>query len=392
MARNKPLRILFPIGDREVNATEGRILRLLKRLADDGHSIDLMTCMDDIFQRACDQFAKSPNIKPILVKREERFWTMTQRDSFAKAFIALTHDMILPGTDMKYWKLVGFDDFLWNVSPGVYPPIEEKYDLVLKPIPSLAESPSNSVDALYTQVIHYAKHNNIPLAGIQVYPSYDVPPLYPYLMDHFIVSEPNERGQYLEFGVSADRIHLITDLHDGYCMSTIQDVYKNLMFEKDFVHSDKGLYVAVVNNGRNRTQIYDIIDTISSVKFPKKVFFCLLNYAVKELHENDIFNDLIKPRLEKGIGNYGLVESGGLIKALMMCDVILSTSYIVPLSFAKRYEKKGVVYNPLLERNLHVSDIDYVDTKEALSQLLRDSYREKQSKRTFGDAIKGIMG
>ena len=124
-------KILLPLGEKELNATDYRILSCIDSLSAQGYYVDILTYNDELFNKIQERCKNIKNVNILITKRESRFWTMKQRDSFAKTFISLYHDIILPGTNFKFWKQVAFDDFLWHVSTEVFPRITEKYDLVL---------------------------------------------------------------------------------------------------------------------------------------------------------------------------------------------------------------------------------------------------------------------
>ncbi len=388
---NSQKRMLFAIGDRDAGVTNYRALQLVKSLAEEAYMIDVVTCDEELIEKCRKEFDNKPNIRYACLKQDECFWTMAQRDGFAKTFINLNHDLEIPGIDLKFWKMTGFDDFLWNTSSMTYPDISEHYDAIIVPIPSYSEGPPNRVDVLYTHVIFHAKQNHIPVVGLQIYPIYDVPPIFLKIVDHFVVKDDMEKEYYQENGVIPERVTLIDDVKDNYCLSTVQDQYRNLAIDDELEVPRDSIGIVVVNHSRNRYQLLDVLEAIGEIDVPKSVFFVFLSFSVKELHEQDIFKDLIRPSLEKNVKKYYTVETGALIKSLMLCDAIVATNYIVPLSFAHQYGKGGIVYNPLMTESSHVKGVLFANNKQALKEALYKQYERKRNIKTVADVVSGVV-
>jgi len=384
-------KILLPLGEKELNATDYRILSCIDSLSAQGYYVDILTYNDELFNKIQERCKNVRNVNILVTKRESRFWTMKQRDSFAKTFISLYHDIILPGTNFKFWKQVAFDDFLWHVSTEVFPRITEKYDLVLFPIPSFEEPPVNTCDVFYTNIFYYAKENNVPVAGLQIFPIYDIPPIFPRIIDYFIVREDYEKEYYKSIGVSEENIFVVEDMKGSYCLSTVEDSYKNLMLNREISVDKDTLGIVIINHTKNRVQLQEIVNAIADLTIKKSVYFVLRNYAVRDLHENDIFNDYMKPHLEKKLRKFYTVEPGGTVKALMSCDVVIATNYILLLSFAGRYNKKGIVYNPLRMEVPQVKDVTFTTSREVLKDAMLSQYKKKQETITLDNIIEGIL-
>ncbi len=380
-------RVLFAVGFRDSGVTNHRLLRLVKTLSSRQYDIDVVTCDEELVEQCAEVFDKLPNVRYAHLRQNERFWTMVERDSFAQTFIKLNHDVVIPGIDLKFWKLTGFDDFLWNTSSSVFPDISERYDAVIMPIPSFSEGPSTKCDVFYTHVVFHAKQNGIPIIGLQIYPIFDVPPVYARVIDHFVVKEVMEKDYFTEIGIAPERITIIGDVRDNYCLSTVQDEYRNLSLDDDIHVPRESIGIVVVNHSRNRAQLYDVLETIGELDLQKSVFFVFLNFSVKELHEKNIYNDLIQPVLKRTVKSFYTVETGALVKSLMLCDAIISTNYIVPLSFAGRYGKQGIVYNPLLTEVAHVKGVQFANSKQILKDALLEQYERKRNTVALEDVV-----
>ena len=383
-------RILFAVAGRDSGVTHHRLLQLAKSLAAVKYDVDVVTCDEALVEECKGLFDDYPSVRFAHLRQDDRFWTMVQRDAFAKTFIKLNHDLVIPGVDLKFWKMTGFDDFLWNTSSSMFPDITEHYDAVMMPIPSFGEGPSNSCDVFYTHVIFHAKQNGIPVIGLQVFPIYDIPPIFPRLVDHMLVKDDMEKAYYHDLGFTPDRVTVIDDVKDNYCLSTIQDSYRNLTIDNEFEVPRDAIGIVVVNHSRNRSQLYDVLEVIGELDKPKSLFFVLLNYSVKELHEKDIFEDLVQPLLNKNIKTYYTVEQGAMIKSLMLCDVIVATNYIVPLSFAGQYGKCGIVYNPIISEVANIKDVQFVNSRQVLKDALLAQYERKRQITAVADVVREI--
>lgn len=388
----EPKRILFVVTEREINATNQRLLHLPKRFAEQGYLVDAMTYDEAAHQQLTEYYAGCPGVHARLLAHDECFWTMRQRDSFAKTFIKLFHDRIIPGTDMKFWKLVAFDDFLWNVSPVVYPHIDTHYDLVVLPVPSTFEPPAGPGDVFYTSIVYQAKREGIPILGVQIYPVMYIPPLYQRMVDHWLVGSTSQ-GDYLRsHGVAADRLHHIGDLRDRYSLSTVGDAYSDLVYDDALYPAPDTLAIVVVNHCRNRVQIQDMIEAIGEFQGKKKLLFAFVGYAVKELHEKDVFADLQEGVIRTAMSDdFYTVKPGSLISALMLSDVIVSSNYITPLSFASRYGKCGVVYDPLRPALPYIEDTEFVSERAELLGIFARELERKTQRKTAAQVVKEIL-
>lgn len=386
------LRILMPVGPKELASTDGRMLNMASALAKAGHSVDLLSYEDDLIGKAREKLGSTEGVRVLMHKSEDRFWSMMHRDDFARTFIKLYHDIEVPGTDFKFWKQVGFDDFLWNVNVNLFPRITVKYDLVLMPVPSTEESGSSKNDVFLTNVVYYAKEQKVPLAGYQLFPVYDAPIVFWRLFDYLIVRDDFEREYVGRCGFDGGRVHVVDDFTDAYAMATVEDTYKNMLFgEHKFDFAPGSLVVTVVNNPRNRPQLNEIFETIGSAKFEKEMIFCFVNFAVREYHEGDIFELMLRPVLEKTMKKFFVVQAGGIVKSLMFSDVIISTTHIVPLEFAARYGKTAVVYNPLRESPPISRGVSFVQTRQELARILDEASARKASAVTLSGAVERIM-
>lgn len=383
-------RILFAMGEREINATSTRLLRYPLTLAALGYEVDVMTHDAAIKQQLDEYYTGKPGVNTLLLQQEDRFWTMQERDAFAKTFIKLYQDLPLPGGDMPFWKMAAFDDFLWHVSRNVQAPIQGEYRAVFIPVPSAFERPRDAADVFYTNTVYYCKQNRVPLVGMQIYPITDVPAIYVDVPDYWLVDEAAKARYFVDHGVAAERVFVVDGLRDRYCISTVDDHFLSLLVKDQLQVAKDTLAVAIVNHSSNRLQLREIIEAVGRVRRKKTVFFVFVGVAVRELTEKSVFDDLILPVLQKNADQYYAVDNGGVMRALMLSDVIVSTSYILPLSFAPKYGKTGVVYNPLRDPSPYVEGVSFVDEPAGLERIFNEAWARKQSEIHLDDVMKRI--
>lgn len=386
----KKTRILFLLPDRDIGATDKRILYIITSLASANVDIDVLTPSTDAADLARERYQNLTNVNVKLIVSEDRFWTMQQRDGFAKQFIKLTHGIPIPESDMPYWEMVAYDDFLWNVSTNVFPKIEEQYDLVLFPIPSVLLAPSNSGDVFNTHIIFHAKENNIPVIGLQVHPIYDVPHIYPYVLDYFAVKNELEKNYYLDQGIDNNKIFILDDPLERYCLCTVQDVYYDLVLNSSVKLAAEDIVIVIINHSKNRCQLLDAIDVVSKVRHKKVVIFNKLNYSVKSIHEDEIFEDLIKPDLDRKIGAVYMANEHALSESMMLADILITTDYMVQTCVAAEYGKLGVVYNPLIDDVPYVKHVAHAKTKQELAGLIEDQCQKKLQRMTLSKIVEHV--
>lgn len=384
-------RVLFAMGEREINATSSRLLRCPLTLAEQGYQVDVMTHDPAIKEQLDEYYAGKQGVTTRLLQQEDRFWTMRERDGFAETFIKLYQDLPLPGGDMPFWKMVAFDDFLWHVSRTVQAPIEGDYCAVFMPVPSAFERPRDAADVFYTNTVYYCKQNGVPLVGMQIYPITDVPAIYVDIPDYWLVDEAAKARYFTDHGVAAERVFVIDGLKDGYCISTVDDHFRSLLVKDQLQVPKDSLAVAIVNHSSNRMQLREIIETVGRVRHKKTVFFVFVGIAVRELTEKSVFDDLILPALQQHADQYYAVDNGGVMRALMLSDVIVSTSYILPLSFAPKYGKTSVVYNPLRDPSPYVEGVSFVDKPAELERVFDAAWTRKQAEVRLADVMKRIV-
>ena len=383
-------RILFPLARIDVDATQQRVLHLAATLAGMGAHIDVMSHHKETVERANKLLAKFETVRVIHNTSKQVYWTPQRRDDIVRAFIKDNMDLRIPGTDLPYWKSAAFDDFRGHVSAHTFDPLSKDYDLLMVPIPSMDESPALEADVLLSNCIFHAKENGIPILGLQIYPALQSPRIYYRLLNHILARSDAEADVYRRADIPAERVYILGDQRDIYCLATIEDVYKNLLFDDRIKVEKNELFIMITNHSRYRAQIIEVIKAIGKLPFPAVVCFVKVQFEVRDLHEDQIFDELIKPHLDK-LGKYYMGEITAIGKLSMLCDVSITTTYVTPLLFAAQYGKEAIVYNPIRAHAGHQDGIQFITREDELRRRLTDEYARKQARNTIAGIVAEIV-
>ncbi|MEW6417020.1 MAG: hypothetical protein AB1480_02740 [Nitrospirota bacterium] len=386
-------RILFPIGEREMLATQGRLMYLPERIASPDVTVDIITYSNEVFEKTGNFWKNNNNINVVLSDPNPLVIPADFRDNLVKIFIPQIKDILIPDTDLSLWKVAAFDDFRGHISSFTFPDLKGDYDLMLLPFPSFDEPPPDKSDAFYSTIIFLAKERGIPIVALQIYPVFNTPVLFVKIADYFIVKSEFERQYYEQRGIEKGKIFILNDIKDCYCLDTIEDVYKNLLFDEQIkkieLTSDE-LVVLIINHPRFRAQIKEILKLLGSLNTPKTVFFLKRGYHVRDLSEDQIINDLIREDLKRIKGRFFIAEDGSLVTLLMLSDLIISTSYIIPLQFASKYNKVAVVFNPLFPKTPSHNGVTFINNLNVLLEVISLCISAKKTDVSIGDILKKV--
>lgn len=383
-------RILLPLARIDFDATQGRVLGLVSRLANAGAYLDVMSHHEDTIATARQRLADIANVRVLHNPSQQVFWTPQRRDDIVRAFIKDNADLCIPGTGIPYWKTAAFDDFRGHVSAHTFDELERNYDLILVPMPSIDESPALEADVLVSNCFFHAKEHGIPVAGLQIYPALQAPRLNMRLLDYLIVRSGQEAAVYRRAGVAEDKLRVLSDAKDVYCLTPVEDVYLNLLFDERIKIEKNELFIVIMNHSRYRAQIIEVIKAIGKLPFPAVVCFVKVLFEVRDLHEDQIYEELIRPHLDK-LGKYYVGEIAGIGKLSMLCDVEIAATYVTPLSFAARYGKGAVVYNPIRAHAGREDEVEFITREDELRAYLHREYERKQQRSNIVDIVTGIM-
>ncbi len=377
-------RILLPIGDNDLKATNGRLLHIARVLGQDGFHVEVMTYSREVFAFAGKQLKGSVNVT-LTVTRSQGF-PVQHRPALIETFIKLMNHVKIPGSDLEIFKITAFDDFSGHIVDFSFPDIDiTLYSSILMPLPTTDGPPPPIADIFYSTICFLAKSENIPIVGLQLYPVVQIPPLHIKTIDYIIIKAEWEIKVLEEQNFDLNRIFVLSHEKDNYLISTIEDSYLNLVYKADISISKKEIAILIINHHKLRFCIKDVLDVVGPLDVPKTVFFLKRKFVVRELNEDDIINELFMDSIKAVKGRSFLMEPDTKGNLIMMSDIIISPTYLSTLEFASKYDKLSLVYNPLYEKMDDKRGVEFVNNKESLRKRIMDYYRYKLSLTSFSD-------
>ncbi len=385
-------KILLPISGIDYRTSEKRLFNLAKGLSS-SFLVEFLTISQDAFEDIKQQSSSCRNITVKLIEPESIPVSLDFRSTLVKVFIRYTYDVLIPGTTLKLWETAAFDDFWGHISSRLF---NEKLnidaDIVLLPLLSYDDIPSDEVDVFYTSVISRAKDAGVKVAGYQLYPVFNGLKLMAKLMDAVIVKWAYERQFYVNMGIAAEDIYLLTDAKDKYSITSITDTFENYLYNDQIRISRDELGVAIFNHVKFRPFIRQIIKAVGDAKVPVVLSLVKRAYAVKDLHEDQIVAQFYLDDVKKTGCRYYILEPQSVVPVIMVSDVVISPTYVAPVELAARYGKKSIVYNPLCDTVPEVAGTDFINNPGDLSLALERAYKEKKMTVGMSDVVNAILG
>ena len=384
-------KLLFPVSERDYFATMGRICHLLNELSNH-FIVEVLTISKEVYDDVNNKLGStSSNIHARVIEVESLPVNYDLRDDLAKIFVQYTYDIFVPGTDLKLWKTTAFDDFWGHISGYDFPEIGAiDADMVLFPLMNYDEAISDDVDVFYTTLLFDAKEAGIKVAGYQVYPAFESGLLMARLMDALIVRKEYEKQFYVKKGIAPEKILVLTDSKDIYSLSTIEDVYKNHLYNSQIAMSGSELGVVVFNHSRFRPQLREVFRVISETGIPVVLFLVKRNFVIREFREDKIIEEAFFKDLKKIKGRFYIVEPGSIVPTVMISDVVISPSYISPVEFSAQNGKDAWIYNPMSDPMPDVNGVMFIKSPGNLAQSLKRAYKTKHDTVGMTDIIKDL--
>ena len=385
-------KLLFPLSERDYFATSARICHMLNELSK--HFImEVLTISKKVYDDINEKLdITSSNMRARLIGGESQPVTYAVRDDLAKSFVEHTYDMVLPGTGLKLWKTTAFDDFWGHISGFYFPEIAGiDADMLLFPLMNYDESISDEVDVFYTTLLFDAKEAGIKVAGYQVYPVVESGMLMARLTDALIVRQEYEKQFYVKKGIAPEKIWVLTDSKDIYSLSTIEDVYKNHLYDSQIAIERSELGVVVFNHARFRPQLREVLRVITETEIPVALFLVKRNIVVREFTEDKIIEGVFLNDLKKIKGRFCVVGSDSVVPVVMTSDVVISPSYISPIEFAAQQGKDAWIYNPVNDPMPEVNGIRFIKSPDNLAQSLKTAYKRKLDTIGMTDIINALQ-
>lgn len=380
-------KVLLPIGERDYETTQGRVTHLIQSLSKT-FRVEAITNSKTVYDDIQKRLSSNPNLTVAYVEPKFLPLDFDYRDNLAKIFVQYTDDLYLPNTDFKIWKAAAFDDFWGHISTCSFPEIQAvDADVMMIPLMSHDDSPWEETDTFYTTLLFMAKEAGVKVVGYQLYPVFSGVKLMPKLMDAILVRREFEREFHIKMGMPPDNVHLLTEEKDIYSLSTIEDVYKNHLYNSKVEVSRDQLAVVVCNHGKLRPQIIEIFKAIEESKIPTVLFLIKRDFVIRELKEDEIIKDLFFDPIKKIGCQFYLVEQQSLVPIAMSADVVISPSYVVPLEFAARYDIAAWVYNRCYDPHPDVNGVKFMNRLEDLKLALKKAYETKKKRVGVADVL-----
>ncbi len=384
-------KILLPVIESDYRSTEKRLFNIAKGLSEH-FVVEFLTISKDTCEDIKNKAADCRNITAEFIEPGLIPLTLDFRSHLVKVFVQYTNDLFIPDTDLKLWKTAAFDDFWGHLSASSLDESSlEDTDLVLLPLMSFDNNPSENDDVFYTSLLFRAKEAGVKVAGYQLYPVFQGHKLMTLMVDALIVKKEYERQFYVNMGVAADDIFLLTDAKDKYSISTITDAYKDNLYNAQIPIRRDELAVVVINHSKFRPCIREIVRAIGDAKVPVVLFLVKRSYGIKDLTEDQIIEDFYYEDIIKAGCRFYKVESESMVPVIMISDVVISPAYVAPVELAARYEKKSIVYNPFYDTVPDVEGTAFIGDRQHLSSALKKAYKEKQMTVGMADAISAIL-
>ncbi len=389
-------KLLFPVSERDYFATGTRISYLMNDLAK-YFIVEVLTISNEVYDDINKKLEKpggaSSNIHVKLTEGKYAPTSYDLRNDLVKIFIRYTYDMVIPGTDMKIWKTTAIDDFLGHISGLAYPEITgSDADMILFPIMNYDEPISEEVDVFYTTLLFNAKEAGIKVAGYQVYPVFESGLLMARLMDALIVRKEFEKQFFIKNGIAPEKIWVLTDSKDIYSLSTIEDVYKNNLYNSQIEVKRSELAIAVFNHAKFRPQLRDLFRFIGHTGFPVVLFLVKRIYNIGGYTEDNVIEGIFLEEIRKIKCRFYLVEPSSAVPTVMISDVVISPSYIAPLEFSAQNGKEAWVYNPLNGPMPEVNGITFINNPDDLARSFKKAYKTKHETVGMIELLNALSG
>lgn len=384
-------KILFVISERDYFSAYGRLSYLLQRMSVE-FEVTVITDSEGVKDDILKGLQGKKTVTVQKVDAQPLPITFDFRNNLAKAFVRYTHDLTIPGTDLKIWKTAAFDDFWGHITTCSFPELSTiDADLVLLPLISYDDTPWQETDFLYTHAAFRAKEANKKVVGLQLFPVFNTLLLMAKLVDAIILKDKQEEEFYIRKGFREDTLHVLTDDKDVYSLTTIDDVYKNHMYNSQLDIGPGEMAVAITNHMKYRPQIREAIGLLGESKLPVVLLLIKREYAVRDLHEDQIIRDIYFDDIRRSGCKFYLIEQQSTVPTLMVSDVIISPVYAVPLEFAAHYGKTALVYNPYFEDMPDFKNVSFINKPSGFIRCLKNAYDERQKRTTINKTLEKIL-
>jgi len=386
-------KLMFPLNERDYFATGGRISYLMDDLSK-YYMVEVLTISKDVYDDLLKKVESTSS--SVLVRYIDSIYTpvtIATRDDLVKIFIRYTYDMVIPGTDIKIWKTTAIDDFFGHISGLSFPGITgSDADMILFPLMNDDEPLSEDSDIFYTTLLFDAREKGTKVMGYEVYPVFGGNLLMPRLMDGLIVRKEFEKLFYIKKGIAAEKIWVLTNDRDIYSLSTIEDTYKNYLYNSQIEVNRSELAITVFNHAKFRPQLSELFRVIAETGFPVVLLLVKRIYNIGGYTEDNVIDGIFMEDIKKIKCRFYIVDPTSVVPTVMISDVVISPSYIGPLEFSAQNGKESWVYNPLNDPTPEVNGITFINNPGDLARTFKRAYKTKRDTVGMIEIINTLSG
>ena len=83
----------------------------------------------------------------------------------------------------------------------------------------------------------------------------------------------------------------------------------------------------LINHVKGRQQTLKLLKHLKKRRLSATLFFCFINYAVKDLHEKDIFNTMILPVVKDLKIPFYTIDINQMHQVMSFCDVMVANCH-----------------------------------------------------------------
>jgi hypothetical protein len=223
-------RVIFAVGDADYGYTEGKILRLARRLQEHaGCKLVLITHDAETLEQA-----KKLMLDSRLIDIQSPGVTVEDRLRSTDEMIRETADVSIPGSDLLLWKVLAMDDFLSSLQLfGAIPTSSlEDADAVIVPLMAV-DNNTRATCGLYTWIVSEARRKGIRVIGLEVSPLGNKNTLSHLPADQYVVkSHWSKEFLVREKLATPDQVSTLR-WEESYLLWPARDEYTEAFLERD---------------------------------------------------------------------------------------------------------------------------------------------------------------
>ncbi len=306
------MRILLPLCDREILATQNRLFRIPNSLRKGFAMLTLLRNDAAVAEKIAAYWKGHKKVRVLTAAMDYLQLPTTFRDDLVKIYIEQIQDFVLPAPDCvsgRRQRLTIFGGIYLNGPAGC-----RKIPTILYCIRCRLKTilPPKKNDVFYSSVVFLAKERGIPIVGFQLFPIFSTPLFFLKTVDFLLLRSDFDRDYCRQRGIADDRIEVVSRFFDGYYFDTVEDSYRNLVLDpqmRKLLPDPDSLIITVINHAKYRQEIREMISVLRELTVPYVVVLLKRAYTIRDLSETDVLNGLIMEDLKRLPGKYFIVKT-----------------------------------------------------------------------------------